>query len=179
MEEIKLNESKQKENSAIIFMSKLLKICQENNIKISVIGGYGLDGLLGRLTHKHNDLDLIVLEKDINKLNHLIQEKFDFIELKFSNKRIHILKSINIKVEIIVFELFSINEKYVFTMNEIFPNELYGNIQSLQFSTPSVEVHRKIGNMYIDNFSSIGKELDFDKVQRRERILCQVEKTNC
>jgi hypothetical protein len=165
-----------KEKKTISFLKKLLKLCKENDIRISVIGGYGLDGLLGQLTQKHNDLDLIALRKDREKLINLIRELNDPIEVSASGERIYALRIQDVNLEIITFELFSLSEEYLFSLDEIFPKELYGRIQSLQFRTPSVQIHRKIGDMYIEYFQNIGKELDMDKIERREKVLCRVEK---
>lgn len=38
----------------------ILKQCDEQGIKISVAGGYGLDGFYGSLTRDHHDADLLV-----------------------------------------------------------------------------------------------------------------------
>lgn len=41
-------------------LAELLRCCYEANVQVSLIGGYGLDALYGRLTRDHHDFDFLV-----------------------------------------------------------------------------------------------------------------------
>ena len=45
------------------------------NIKIWVDGGWGIDALLGEQTRSHQDMDIVVLQKDVPRLRQLLQER--------------------------------------------------------------------------------------------------------
>lgn len=51
-----------------------VKICKKlkaNNIQVWFDGGWGVDALLGKQTRNHGDLDIVVQEKDIEKLREI------------------------------------------------------------------------------------------------------------
>jgi lincosamide nucleotidyltransferase A/C/D/E len=47
------------------------------NLKITVWvdGGWGVDALLGEQTRPHQDLDIVVQERDVPRLRHLLQQR--------------------------------------------------------------------------------------------------------
>lgn len=54
----------------------LLELLNKNNILYYIFGGFGLDGLARRLTRNHFDVDILVYDKDKEKLNILLKEKY-------------------------------------------------------------------------------------------------------
>ncbi len=50
----------------------LIKLFIDNNIDVTIDGGWGVDALLGRQTRPHNDLDIAIPHKDVLKLRELL-----------------------------------------------------------------------------------------------------------
>lgn len=50
----------------------LYKLLEENGIEIWVDGGWGIDALLGEQTRLHNDLDIAIERKNVEKLRNLL-----------------------------------------------------------------------------------------------------------
>jgi hypothetical protein len=71
------NFNQQKTESDLLFLKKLIEFAKENNWRVVVSGGYGMDFFLNKITRSHNDLDVIVYGKEnrvsvIKKLDRFI-----------------------------------------------------------------------------------------------------------
>ncbi len=53
----------------------LIKILNENSIRLWVCGGWGVDALLGEHTRPHHDLDVILLASDVTRLLSLLPQE--------------------------------------------------------------------------------------------------------
>jgi len=53
----------------------IYKMLEENDIKIVIDGGWGVDALLGRESRPHSDLDIAVEHKDVPKLRELLHTR--------------------------------------------------------------------------------------------------------
>ena len=51
---------------------ELLKLFAENEIDVTVDGGWGVDALLGKQTRRHEDLDIAIPHRDVPKLRELL-----------------------------------------------------------------------------------------------------------
>jgi len=47
---------------------EILKTCKITDINPIVLGGYGLDGMYGKLTRDHDDIDMLVDDKQLEKM---------------------------------------------------------------------------------------------------------------
>lgn len=54
---------------------ELYKLLEENDIKVWIDGGWGIDALLGKQTRQHKDLDIAMYHKDKPKLRKLLEER--------------------------------------------------------------------------------------------------------
>ena len=54
---------------------QIYKLLEENNIEVWIDGGWGTDALLGEQTRPHNDLDIAIRQKDVDKLNNLLNSQ--------------------------------------------------------------------------------------------------------
>lgn len=62
--------------------------CEAEKIGYAVFGGYGLDGLYGKLTRDHSDIDLLVKEVDRERLeDHLIASGYSKDEKTSHNEK--------------------------------------------------------------------------------------------
>ena len=50
------------------------ELLDRNGVQCWVIGGWGVDALLGRVTREHKDLDLLVLIKDLPRYADIVQQ---------------------------------------------------------------------------------------------------------
>lgn len=50
----------------------IIKSCETADIDTTVLGGYGLDGLNGKLTRNHDDIDMIIADEDLNKMDEIM-----------------------------------------------------------------------------------------------------------
>lgn len=53
----------------------LYNLFEENDIKVWIDGGWGIDALLGKQTRPHKDLDIAIYHKDKPKLRKLLEER--------------------------------------------------------------------------------------------------------
>ena len=61
----------QKQLDALI---ALVLACHERDLLLSVVGGYGLDALFGKLTRDHHDFDIVIKSEDEPKFSELLLE---------------------------------------------------------------------------------------------------------
>jgi hypothetical protein len=73
-EQLKIYSPSEQQRQQLQMVLSLLKRSKENKLEIVVVGGYGLDGLFGHLTRNHDDLDLIVNDKDLKKFREILVE---------------------------------------------------------------------------------------------------------
>ena len=52
---------------------RIYRICQENGIRIWLVGGWGVDALIGEQTRPHKDLDFLMLLEDVSRLRALLE----------------------------------------------------------------------------------------------------------
>lgn len=51
---------KKKVKTDLEFLEKVLAVAGEEKMRVVVVGGYGLDGVLGKITRPHNDIEMVV-----------------------------------------------------------------------------------------------------------------------
>ena len=54
---------------------EIIKLLEENEIEVYVIGGWGVDALLGEQTREHGDLDIALPHRFVPKLRGLLEER--------------------------------------------------------------------------------------------------------
>jgi hypothetical protein len=54
----------------------IVKKCDEEDLEIVLLGGYALDGLYGKITRPHSDIDLLVggVQKEFDKFKKILEE---------------------------------------------------------------------------------------------------------
>jgi len=51
---------------------ELFRLCEENSIDLWIDGGWAVDALIGEQSRPHNDLDIVIQEKDVERLRVLL-----------------------------------------------------------------------------------------------------------
>ena len=82
---------------------KLYKLLKENCIEVWIDGGWGIDALLGEQTRSHDDLDIAIERKNVEKLRHLLNEQ-GYKEKKRSSDWNFVLVNGSKEIDIHVFE---------------------------------------------------------------------------
>ena len=59
----------------LIDACEIIKIAEDNNLKLYIDGGWGVDALLGEVTRSHNDIDLFLEKVEYHKFIALIRDK--------------------------------------------------------------------------------------------------------
>lgn len=54
---------------------ELVQLLEKNGIDLWLDGGWGVDALLGKQTREHDDLDIVLQEKDLLKLRELLEAR--------------------------------------------------------------------------------------------------------
>jgi hypothetical protein len=62
-------EQKKQLNSLLMILEK----CEENGVEMVVAGGYSLDGLYGKLTRPHEDVDMIVMNSNMSNAQKIME----------------------------------------------------------------------------------------------------------
>ena len=52
---------------------ELVKLFEQNQIEVTLDGGWGVDALLGVQTRSHSDLDIVIAYKDVTRLRALLE----------------------------------------------------------------------------------------------------------
>lgn len=82
---------------------KLYKLFEQNGIEVWIDGGWGVDALLGKQTRPHDDLDIAIEHKSVEKLSHLLNEQ-GYKEKKRSSDWNFVLVNGSKEIDVHVFE---------------------------------------------------------------------------
>jgi hypothetical protein len=87
------------------FFFSVLDCAKNSNSEVWVCGGWGIDGLVGRATRLHKDVDLVVQTEDLaNFLEELVKNGFVEYENKSGYK--HTYRKNGLEVEIVSSDIF-------------------------------------------------------------------------
>ncbi len=68
---------------------QILQLLESNDIPVWLVGGWGIDALLGRQTREHKDLDILLLRDDVVRVNEvLIKTGYHLKELWSENRQV-------------------------------------------------------------------------------------------
>lgn len=130
-------------------LQKLVEKCKQEEVDISIIGGYGLDGLYGKLTRDHKDIDLLVKDGGETKLCGIVASLGFTEEAEETNRTKTVFKPeegfLNtFKIEFAPASSASKLLPATAHKESIFPTEENGSLMGFSFKTPTLEGHRII-----------------------------------
>jgi len=147
-------------------MKTFIRLLEKNRIKYRIHAGYGLEGLRGKISREHWDLDLLSLKKYEKKLEKIIEEEGYEI-----HKHRNLLKIMRNRIKIIdIGLLVKEGDKYVSygaIAETRFPSKLFkpqkGHIGNFKFNIASNELLKLWGSTskYINDRKLI-KNLEVD-----------------
>lgn len=71
-------------SSDLDFLNYFIKFCHQHQFRVVVIGGYGLDGVIGKITRPHTDIDLVIYAQGTRDDNKLLITNFISQHIKSS-----------------------------------------------------------------------------------------------
>ena len=166
-------------------IAEITNTLQQNDIQHWLLGGWGLDILVGRLTRLHEDLDFFIWTKDIDKVLKLLNEIGFVLHPEASGGYLDesmFIKKDNHWVELILIEE---NQKGEITTPGRFTEwpwlkEAFGN-ELTTFLNVSVPVYGAAGHLYIKKgFSQHGdkdplREKDYQDLALLKELLGDID----
>jgi hypothetical protein len=138
---------KKQQKKQLKHLKELIELCGNNDIKVSIYGGYGLDGLLGELTRDHHDIDLLVNEPDREKLKKVLVSLGYYFERENNSKEVFKTKALGGEFQIEINKQNRLNEFTSIGEEEIFPKVDNANFHDFTFKTPTLKGHEHIHKM--------------------------------
>lgn len=122
---------------------KTIKLIQENNLRYWVFGGFALDGVRGKISRDHEDIDIYLHKKDIDRFVKLFAlHGYDC----YQRERMYFADSPELKIGVVLFT----EEKDFYVSNgnctlakyprEMFLNNLTASIENFNFRKVPNEV---------------------------------------
>ena len=76
-----------------------IELLEKNNIRFWVFGGFALDGIRGKITRRHGDIDIYLDSDDLIKLENLFEsEEYNF----YKREKMYFVESSNLKLGIVI-----------------------------------------------------------------------------
>ncbi len=146
---------------------KTISLLEKHKISFWVFGGFALDGLRGKITREHGDIDIYVKENDISKLETLFPpEKYIF----YKKEKMYYIKSQELKIGIVPLSKEGDtvtahgNKTLARYPKEMFSMSIYGAINSFKFKIVPREV-LFLESQYsrFESDKSFGQNIQIDK----------------
>lgn len=162
------------EKTILNTLKETIEICENDNIKYWVVGGFAVDAKKGFLSRKHGDIDLCIHQHDMNKcLKSFFKHGFRITKEGMK----YVFYKSNVKVDI--FELF-VNGNYYERKREWFtakyPKEMFDNFQFLELKGLKFRIPSNEGIRYYGSKTSHTEDTIFtNKLPFNEEIYSKLE----
>lgn len=155
-------------------LSSLQQECTVRGIAFSVLGGYGLDGLYGKLTRKHDDVDILVEEGKLIDFKLVLEDLGYVPNPDEEEKEDYIHPDLPHGFDIEFTDAAILREYPDISMQEVFPENNNAQLGTLSFKTPVLEVHKKIIEIQNKRKEELGWD-DYDSIKAsNQRIIIEV-----
>ena len=164
-------DSVQKERLELL--KTVISIFEENIVKYSVAGGYGLDGLYGELTRDHEDIDVIVDSDDIEKARALLLTLgFKRKEDALNPTEVYFHNVLNVKLELGNLTKFP-EHRFEGDTAMLLPGILNASLDGVSFKAVTLAGHKAIR---IVQEKRHGKEDRKPKFEHDESLIAALDK---
>lgn len=154
----------------------ILTIFRNNNINAIVSGGYGLDGLYGRLTRDHDDIDLFIQSDQIEKASEILASE-GYTQETQDGRIIFIHPDDDLKIEITSTD---VREKYSEAPEEtFFPEQPNASINGIDFKAVPLAGAKIIGLIHDEQEKKYGWQgYPEDKRKHKDLLIQKIEEKN-
>lgn len=120
---------------------------EKANVRYAVMGGYGLDGLYGRLTRDHNDIDILSIPEDAEQIRKVIQAagfRLDIVKIR-GGVEVYFHERTHTKLEFGVTN--KISEYTDMSDDEFLPFAPNAALDSVSFRTATLRGHEEMAKI--------------------------------
>ena len=142
----------------------------ERNIRISVFGGFGLDGLYGKMTRSHDDLDIFVEDADRDRFKSMLEGLGGELRAESEEKTEYIFpEASGFKVEFAPLSV--LGEFTDHDLSEFMPENCNASIDGLDFCAPNLAGQKEIIRIQTKRGAENDWPYPEDKKQNRDEIM--------
>lgn len=142
-------------------LKRIIVSLEGNHIKYSILGGYGLDGLIGKLTRDHKDIDMIVNPEDMEKVRVLLSEiEFKRKENKKSGIEVYLHEAT--KTELELADLKFVKNLFQGDLQILIPPETNAFLDGISFRTATLDGQEVIITIQQERFKSKSPNTEHD-----------------
>jgi phosphorylcholine metabolism protein LicD len=151
-----------------------IELLEKNNIRFWVFGGFALDGMRGKITREHGDIDIYLDSDDLTKLKNIFSSKeYNF----YKREKMYFVESSELKLGIVI--LTKENDLIIANGNKTiakYPKEFFSkntnvSIDSFTFRIVPFEI------LFLEsNFSRFEKDKLFgQKIKINQKLYNKIE----
>ena len=151
-------------------LKSVVAVFEENHVRYSIVGGYGIDGLRGELTRDHNDFDMLIDPEDIDRARALLASvDFKRKKDKTSGMEVYVHNLTKTKLELANMKLV----RAFFQGDELMliPPVPNGSLDAVSFKVATLEGQRITRDIQYKRHGERGPNVDHD-----EKILEEIER---
>lgn len=142
-------------------LKRIIVSLERNHIRYSILGGYGLDGLVGKLTRDHKDIDMIVDPEDMEKVRVLLSE-IEFKRKENKKSGIEVYLHEGTKTELELADLKFVKNLFQGDMQRLIPPETNASLDGLSFRTATLGGQEAIIRIQQERFKGKSSNAEHD-----------------
>lgn len=125
-------------------LKRLARQLEAAGVQYAVTGGYGLDGLYGRLTRDHDDIDITTSEEDLPRVRKIVRAagfEIDIVKIR-GNVEVYIHPPTETKLELATLD--RLKEYTDIPMDELLPGAANARLDGVPYKTPTLPGHAEL-----------------------------------
>lgn len=156
-------------------LKRLARQLEASGAQYAVTGGYGLDGLYGRLTRDHDDIDITTTEEDLPRVQKIVRAAgfdIDIVKIR-GNVEVYIHPPTDTKLELATTD--KLKEYTDISPEQIIPGMANASLDGVAFRTPTVAGHEEITRIQTRRAEE-GQWGPYAHTEWKERIMAAIKK---
>ncbi len=130
----------------LALLKQVIAQLEAEGIRYSIMGGYGLDGLYGELTRDHEDIDMVLDPKDLEKTQSVLSRLgFELKTREASEKEVYMHNPTKTKLELGTLDMLAQFTKK--DESRFLPQDHNASLGGVSFHTASLEGHEILRNI--------------------------------